>query len=111
MCGERLAARGSRPLVYVYRWLDTLHRQLLGSRSSASFLDIWHPRSQFLSEFAFHRALLASPFATASPESADFFFVPFYSRLALGQKNPGELIKFDPSRPQDSCQRIIEQTG
>ena len=87
MCGERLAARGSRPLVYVYRWLDTLHRQLLGSRSSASFLDIWHPRSQFLSEFAFHRALLASPFATASPESADFFFVPFYSRLALGQKN------------------------
>lgn len=40
-CGLRCAQCGARPLVYVYRFLDTVHRQLLALPSSEPFFDIW----------------------------------------------------------------------
>ncbi len=86
-CGLRCAQFGARPLVYVYRFLDTVHRQLLALPSSEPFFDIRHPHSQFLSEFVFHRSLLASPFVTADARRASFFFVPFYSRLAHSNRS------------------------
>jgi hypothetical protein len=92
-CGLRCAQCGARPpLVYVYRFLDTAHRQLLAMPSSEPFFDIWHPHSQFISEFVFHRSLLASPFVTADARKASFFFVPFYSRLALSNRSVKALL-------------------
>ena len=73
----------SRPLVYVYDFMDGLHRELVCSPEVAKFFDLWHPHSQYLSEFAFHRSLVASSFVTEDPAAASFFFVPFYSRLAF----------------------------
>ena len=82
--GARLppSARGSQRLrVYVYDTMDGAHRELLASAAAQNFFDPWHPHNQFLSEFAFHRSLLASPFVTRNAEDASFFFVPFYSRI------------------------------
>ncbi len=81
-CGLRLV-RGGRPLVYVYPELDADHRALLSARGSETFLDIWHPNNQYLSDFAFHRSLLASDLVTTDPSAAAFYFVPFYSRVSL----------------------------
>ena len=81
-CGLR-PVRGGRPLVYVYPELDADHRALLSARSSETFLDIWHPNNQYLSDFAFHRSLLASNLVTTDPSAAAFYFVPFYSRVSL----------------------------
>ena len=67
--------------VYVYDTMDGAHRELLASAAAQNFFDPWHPHNQFLSEFAFHRSLLASPFVTRNAEDASFFFVPFYSRI------------------------------
>jgi len=73
----------ARPRVYVYTFMDDLHRELLRSPLVAKFFDLWHAHSMYLSEFAFHRSLAAGDFATEDPDEADFFFVPFYSRLAF----------------------------
>lgn len=43
-------------------------------------------RNQYLSEYALHRSLLLSPQRVRSAAQADFFFVPFYSRLAYADK-------------------------
>ena len=56
-----LAAVG--PRVYVYTCMDALHGSLLRSAPTAEFFDIDLPRSQFLTEFALHRAALALLFA------------------------------------------------
>ncbi|KAL1522962.1 hypothetical protein AB1Y20_017926 [Prymnesium parvum] len=89
MCGvaRRVRrARGAMPLVYVYRFMDPLHAELLRLPSTAQFFDPYHLHNQFLSEFAFHRSLLASALTTEDPERASFFFVPFYSRLAIANR-------------------------
>ena len=48
------------PRVYVYTCMDALPGPLLRSAPTAEFFDIDLPRSQFLTEFALHRAALAS---------------------------------------------------
>ena len=78
--------RGSVPLVYVYTFMDGAHETLLAGEASAPFFDPYHQHNQFLSEFAFHRSLLASSFVTPDPKHASFFFVPFYSRVALANR-------------------------
>ena len=78
----RASVRGKTPLVYVYSFMDTLHSELLAMPTTQRFFDPWHHHNQFLSEWAFHRSLLASMLVTQDPDAADFFYVPFYSRLA-----------------------------
>jgi hypothetical protein len=82
----RTSVHGRAPLVYVYRFMDSLHSQLLSQPSSRNFFDPWHQHNQFLSEYAFHRSLLSSALVTNDPKRADFFFVPFYARLAYADK-------------------------
>ena len=78
------------PRVYVYTCMDALHRSLLRSAPTAEFFDIDLPRSQFLTEFALHRATLASPWRTLEPAHADLYFVPSYARLSYpGDKAAG----------------------
>lgn len=85
---ERAAVRGHAPLVFVYGFMERLHEELLAQPASKSFFDPWHEHNQFLSEWAFHRSLLASALVTRDPAQASFFFVPFYSRMALaGRKD------------------------
>lgn len=43
-------ARGAMPLVYVYKFMDALHDELLRLPSSAPFFDPYHLHNQFLSE-------------------------------------------------------------
>ena len=74
------------PLVYVYAFMDAAHAATLRQRSSATFFDPWHQHNQFLSEWALHRSLLASPLRTRDPERATFFFVPFYGRIAMARE-------------------------
>ena len=81
----RAALRGRAPLVYVYDFLEPLHAELLAAPSSRTFFDPWHQHNQFLSEVAFHRSLLASALVTNDPDRADFFFVPFYARIAYAE--------------------------
>jgi len=57
----------------------------------------WPAVAQFLSEFVFHRSLLASPFVTTDARRASFFFVPFYSRLA--HSNRSVKARARPARP------------
>ena len=73
----------ARPRVYVHTFMDDAHRELLRSPAVAKFFDLWHPLNAYLSEFAFHRSLAAGSFVTDAPDDASFFFVPFYSRMAL----------------------------
>ena len=82
--GGRTAARA--PMVYVYDFMDEVHSELLVAPSSRTFFDAWHEHNQFLSEYAFHRSLLASPLLTSDPEAASFFFVPVYARIALANR-------------------------
>ena len=82
----RAAVRGRAPRVYVYGFMERLHAELLRQPSSRTFFDPWHHHNQFLSEWAFHRSLLASALVVDAPVHADFFFVPFYARLAYSHR-------------------------
>ena len=100
------------PRVYVYSFMDALHDHLVRLPSSEHIFDPWHqqnqarascatlcsrlsePRTsrvapivQFLSEYAFHRSLLASSLVTADPTRASLYFVPFYSRMAFSNRS------------------------
>ena len=72
-----------QPRVYVHRFMDGAHRELLRAPAVARFFDLWHPLNAQLAEFAFHRSLAAGPFATEDADAASFYFVPFYARMAL----------------------------
>jgi len=89
ICGlpTSAGAPAALPRVYIYRFMDELHDILLQSRSSQSMLDPWHQHNQFLSEYAFHRSLLASSLVTNDKSQASLFFVPFYSRMAFSNRS------------------------
>jgi hypothetical protein len=74
------------PRVYVYDCMDAAHAALLREPHVAPFFDPNLQRNQYLSEFALHRSLLAYSRRVVSPADADFFFVPFYARLAYADK-------------------------
>ena len=108
-----LSPDGARalPRVYVYTFMDSLHDQLVRLRSSEHIFDPWHQQNQaraqpcsrladlgrepfrrslfaqFLSEYAFHRSLVASSLVTADPAKASLYFVPFYSRMAFSNRS------------------------
>ena len=66
--------------------MDAAHAALLREPHVAPFFDPNLQRNQYLSEFALHRSLLAYSRRVLSPADADFFFVPFYARLAYADK-------------------------
>ena len=75
--------------------MDSVHKQLLAQPHVTEFFDANLPRNQFISEVALHRSLLASPFRTLDGAAADFYYVPFYSRLAYpDRKAPAERRAF-----------------
>ena len=76
----------SAPRIFAYECMDGVHAQLLAQPHVAEFFDANLPRNQFISEVALHRSLLASPYRTLRPERADFFYIPFYSRLAYADR-------------------------
>ena len=78
--------------------MDELHSALVRLPTSQTFFDPWHQHNQFLSEWAFHRSLLASALVTTDPRSADFFFVPFYSRLA-----------YETRKATDATQKVFQR--
>ena len=90
---EKCSGRGRPPRIYVYDCMDGPHKALLSSAHVTPFFDPNSQRNQYLSEFAFHRSLLLSPSRVAQPEHADFFFVPFYGRLAYADKTATKRIR------------------
>ena len=76
----------SAPRIFAYDCMDGVHAQLLAQPHVTEFFDANLPRNQFISEVALHRSLLASPYRTLRPERADFFYIPFYSRLAYADR-------------------------
>ena len=49
----------AQPRVYLHRFMDGAHRELLRAPAVARFFDLWHPLNAYLAEFAFHRSLAA----------------------------------------------------
>ena len=78
--------RGRPPRVYVYGCLDGPHAALVGTGHVGPFFDANAQRNQYLSEYALHRSLLQYAHRVRRAEEADFFFVPFYARLAYADK-------------------------
>ena len=76
----------SAPRIFAYDCMDGVHAQLLSQPHVTEFFDANLPRNQFVSEVALHRSLLASPFRTLQPARADFFYIPFYSRLTYADR-------------------------
>jgi hypothetical protein len=76
----------SAPRIFAYDCMDGVHAQLLSQPHVTEFFDANLPRNQFVSEVALHRSLLASPFRTLQPGRADFFYIPFYSRLTYADR-------------------------
>ena len=89
----KLVRPGALPRVYVYQFMDVLHSQLVNLHSSKNLFDPWHQQNQFLSEFAFHRSLLASPLVTAD----------------AGQVRPGEACRFCVAGLLEPCARLSMQ--
>ena len=76
----------ARPRVYVYECLDGPLEALVRRPALRKFFDANLAHNQYISEYALHRALLASPLRELDPTRAHWFFVPFYSRLAYANK-------------------------
>ena len=76
----------ARPRVYVYECLDGPLEALVRRPALRKFFDANLAHNQYISEYALHRALLASPLRELDPNRAHWFFVPFYSRLAYANK-------------------------
>ena len=86
---------------------STGQRSLLDSRSPhvpitalvrvpaqvSAFFDPDLARNQYLSEYALHRALLLSPARVLDVAAADFFYVPFYARLAYADKVASKAVR------------------
>lgn len=81
------------PRVYVYPCMDSAHAALLRARHVRSFFDPDLGRNQYISEYALHRSLLASPQRVEDPTAADFHFMPFYSRLAYADKKAAPRVR------------------
>ena len=84
---------GRPPRIYVYDCMDHWHETLVGSSQTGPFFDANVQRNQYLSEYALHRSLLQYAHRVRSPEAADFFFVPFYARLAYADKKATKRIR------------------
>ena len=101
-------ARGLRmPRVYVYECMDAAHRELLSSDHVSAFFDANVARNQYLSEVAMHRSLLLSPHRVRRPADADFFFVPFYSRLAYADRKAGRRVRRMQANLTASLERCL----
>ena len=59
----------------------------------SAFFDPDLARNQYLSEYALHRALLLSPARVLDVAAADFFYVPFYARLAYADKVASKAVR------------------
>lgn len=59
----------------------------------SAFFDPDLARNQYLSEYALHRALLHSPARVLDAAAADFFYVPFYARLAYADKVASKTVR------------------
>ena len=73
--------------------MDHWHATLMESSHIGPFLDANVQRNQYLSEYALHRSLLQYPHRVRSPELADFFYVPFYARLAYADKKASKHVR------------------
>ena len=90
------------------RCLDAAHSSLLREPHVAPFFDANLQRNQYLSEFALHRTLLRYPHRVSSPNDADFFFVPFYARLAYADKVASKRVRRLQRNLTDSLARCLD---
>lgn len=73
--------------------MDAWHDTLLSAPHVEAFFDANSQRNQYLSEFALHRSLLQYEHRVRDPAHADFFYVPFYARLAYADKKANRYVR------------------